>query len=252
MTTKLALVIDDSATMRAMVSQTLLQETDVDDVLIAETPDQALDKLNQSEGELQFIVSDWNMPGMPVPEFMEIIEANPSTATAPIFLLTSSEESKRDEIAATIHPTGILTKPFNPNELIALVATHVGISERRRAPRVVPLSRCEVDFGFNEDMSSYHADVINISETGVLLRAHISAQGHTYVYDFVSLNLRAEASDAPIKLYGQIIRLEADSHSAQKNTIKVAVDFRAMSDKSRQALQQYVGLNTITEDAAEH
>ncbi len=249
MTTKFALVIDDSATMRAMVSQTLLQETDIDDVITADNPDQALEKLASAQGELQYIVSDWNMPGMPVPDFMEILESTPATAVAPFFLLTSSEQSKRDEIAATIHPTAMLTKPFNPAQLIALIATHVGISERRRAPRVVPLSRCEVDFGFDQGTSSYHADVINISEIGVLLRAHVSSQNHTYVYDFVSLNLQTNSGSTPIKLYGQIIRLEADGETAQKNTIKIAIDFRAMRDENRRVLQQYVGLNMI--DSAE-
>ena len=65
-----ALVIDDSVSMRQTVMSILRQNSDVGEIVEAGNPDDALRLLLQHDGKLQFIVSDWNMPGMPLAELV--------------------------------------------------------------------------------------------------------------------------------------------------------------------------------------
>lgn len=244
-----ALIIDDSVTMRAMVAQTLRQGAYIDNIVEAECPDQALQLINQLPGKMRLIVSDWNMPGMPLPDFMAIIEERPELALAPLFLITGSEESKVQEIMTTLHPTALLTKPFNPIKLLELIELHIGIDDRRRAHRVEPLTRCEVDIGLPEKGDNYKGEVVNISTSGVLIRVPLQAQTRSYIYDYVTLNLSTSTGDG-ITLTGQIVRLEIDRTIRMDNSraIKMALQFGAMTPATQAELENYVIFNIAADD----
>ena len=75
-----ALVIDDSVSIRQQIVSILRDNDDIGEVLEAENPDDALRVLLQHEGNLQFIVSDWDLPGMPLTEFLNLIQFQPRRA----------------------------------------------------------------------------------------------------------------------------------------------------------------------------
>ena len=68
---KLALVMDDSVSMRHHVMSILRENEDVGEILEADNPDEALRLLLEHDGKLQFIVSDWDLPGMPLADFLQ-------------------------------------------------------------------------------------------------------------------------------------------------------------------------------------
>lgn len=248
-----ALVIEDSVSMRNFVSAILRQETGIGHVIEAEDPNQALTLLAQQTGQLALIISDWNMPGMPLETFIQKLQDHPMLARAPIFLLTAASNEQAQQVAVAIRARGILTKPFAAEDLIGLISTHLGITERRRAPRVVPLTRCEVDLGFDSTQPSYPAEVINLSATGVLVRSPTPAPGMGCIYDFVSLLLMPEDGE-PIKVYGQVVRIQADPEVIRHrgDTVLMAFDFGRIDATTMASLQHYIALNVPCHPSAQH
>ena len=197
--TRFALVMDASPAVRNFVSSALRQDDRIaNEIVEAESPDHALSLLAQMSGRLQFIVSDSNIPGMPLPEFMARINQIPQLAGAPVFLLTDVTENSNHHLIEVAGTNPILRKPFTPEQLVALVMNSAQVMERRRAQRIVPLVCCEVNLGFGHEAPIYSAAIINISESGMLLRSPLPVRGVGHVYDTASLAMFAE-NCAPIK-----------------------------------------------------
>lgn len=247
-----ALVIEDSRSMREFVSLTLQQGAYMR-VIEAENPDQALQLLEAQEGTLSLVVSNWNMPGMPLQDFISNIKEQPNSSNAAVLLLTSSNESKAQSMAQKIHADAVLTKPFKAESLLTLVDEHAGIEERRRAKRITPLKKCIIDLGFDDSQPAFVAEVINISKTGILISSPLPLLGAGYIYDFSTLVLQPEDGDS-IKLYAQIVRLESDRESVQKGDPKVvmAMDFGRLDETTLNKLRGYISINETIENQQQH
>jgi two-component system chemotaxis response regulator CheY len=238
-----ALVMDDSISMRQYITSILRQDGRVGEILEADGPDQALRLLQQRDGNLQFIISDWNMPGMSLQEFIKSIQLRPRLAGAPIFLLTAENEQKARSIAELVGATAVLTKPFDPERLIILALAAVGVAERRCAKRISPFIGCDVDLGFSDAQQTYSAEIVNISDTGVLLRSPVPLQGIGYVYDIATLVLRP-ASGGAIKVYAQIMRIEGDRmEQKEPKKVLIAFEFGRMDDGVKKLLREYLQMN---------
>ncbi|MBI3771969.1 MAG: response regulator [Gammaproteobacteria bacterium] len=238
-----ALVIDDSVSMRQYVASILRQDGRVGEIVEAESPDHALRLLQQHDGNLQFIVSDWNMPGMPLAEFLKSLQLRPRLAGAPIFLLTAENEQKARSVADSVGATAVLTKPFDPERLMVLALAAVGVVERRCAKRILPFIGCEVDLGFTDTQLTYAAEIVNISDSGVLLRSRVPAQGVGYVYDIATLVLRP-ATGETLKLYAQIIRIEGErTEPKEDKKVLIAFEFGRIDDGMRRLFRQYLQMN---------
>lgn len=245
---RFALVIDDSVSIRNFISTVLRQDERIGgQVYEAESPEQALRLLAQLEGDLDFIVSDWNMPGMPLPEFVTNIKSTPRFASTPLFLLTGESEAKVLNIAESVGAQAVLRKPFTPEQLVTSIMSAIPTLERRRAQRIVPLVCCEVDLGFEHHQANYSAAVINVSESGLLLRLPLPERGAAQIYDDASLILFA-ANCPPIKLKGQVVRIEAD-RSLQGPSIRMAFEFHGLDQPARDGLRNFILLNNPTHGA---
>jgi two-component system chemotaxis response regulator CheY len=108
------LVVDDFSTMRRMV-RGVLNELGYDNVTEAEDGDSALPILKQ--GGIDFLVTDWNMPGMQGLELLKAVRSDPKLAKLPVLLVTA--EAKRDQIveAAQAGVSGYVLKPFTAQTL---------------------------------------------------------------------------------------------------------------------------------------
>jgi len=240
---RFALVMDDSVSMRQYVTSVLRQDGCVGQILEAENPDSALRLLQQQEGRLQFIVSDWNMPGMPLPDFIETIKSQPRLADAPILLLTAEDELRAKAVAERVGAAAVLTKPFDPERLLNLAMIVTGTVERRAATRIKPFISCEVDVGFSKAQQPFSAEVVNISDTGILLCAPVPLYGPSFVYDVATLVLRSVTGEV-INIYAQVMRIEADKevHDAEK-WVLMAFEYRNIGDDIRKSLRKFQEMN---------
>jgi two-component system chemotaxis response regulator CheY len=103
------LVVDDFSTMRRIVKN-LLNDLGYAHVAEADDGNSAWPMLQA--GSVDFLVTDWNMPGMPGLELLKAVRADPKLAKMPVLMLTA--EAKREQIieAAQAGVNGYVIKPF--------------------------------------------------------------------------------------------------------------------------------------------
>src|ERR1041384_2680462 len=103
------LVVDDFSTMRRIVKN-CLQEIGYTDITEADDGNTALPMLKA--GAFEFLITDWNMPGMPGLDLLKAVRADAKIAKLPVLMLTA--EAKREQIieAAQAGVSGYVIKPF--------------------------------------------------------------------------------------------------------------------------------------------
>ena len=103
------LVVDDYSTMRRIVKN-LLHDLGYPDVQEADDGKTALPMLQG--GSFDFLITDWNMPGMPGLDLLKAVRADAKLAKMPVLMLTA--EAKREQIieAAQAGVSGYVIKPF--------------------------------------------------------------------------------------------------------------------------------------------
>ena len=104
------LVVDDFSTMRRIIKN-LLKELGFTNIEEADDGQTALPLLKQ--GNFDFLVTDWNMPGMSGIDLLRAVRADPKLAGLPVLMVTA--EAKREQIvlAAQEGVNGYIVKPFN-------------------------------------------------------------------------------------------------------------------------------------------
>ncbi|GIX40184.1 MAG: response regulator [Silanimonas sp.] len=103
------LVVDDFSTMRRIVKN-LLADLGLTNVAEAEDGGVAFTMLKQ--GGFDFVITDWNMPGVTGIELLKMIRADEKLKTLPVLMVTA--EAKREQIieAAQAGVNGYIIKPF--------------------------------------------------------------------------------------------------------------------------------------------
>ncbi len=108
------LVVDDFSTMRRIIKN-LLRDLGFQNITEADDGKTALPILKQ--GGIEFLVTDWNMPGMTGIELIGEVRKDPKLAHIPILMVTA--EAKREQIiaAAQAGVNGYVVKPFTATVL---------------------------------------------------------------------------------------------------------------------------------------
>ena len=103
------LVVDDFSTMRRIIKN-LLHDLGYANVIEADDGNTALPLLR--EGNVDFLITDWNMPGMPGLELLKQVRADARLAKMPVLMLTA--EAKREQIVEAVQAgvSGYVIKPF--------------------------------------------------------------------------------------------------------------------------------------------
>ncbi|WP_425468222.1 chemotaxis response regulator CheY [Reinekea thalattae] len=103
------LVVDDFSTMRRIVKNLL---RDLGFTNTQEADDGATAWPMLQSGDFDFVVTDWNMPGMTGIELLGHIRADERLKSMPVLMVTA--EAKRDQIVAAAQAgvNGYVVKPF--------------------------------------------------------------------------------------------------------------------------------------------
>jgi two-component system chemotaxis response regulator CheY len=108
------LIVDDFSTMRRIIKN-LLRDLGFSNTHEADDGSTALPMLKG--GDFDFLVTDWNMPGMQGIDLLKAVRADDKLASLPVLMVTA--ESKRDQIveAAQAGVNGYIVKPFTAQTL---------------------------------------------------------------------------------------------------------------------------------------
>jgi two-component system chemotaxis response regulator CheY len=108
------LVVDDFSTMRRIIKN-LLHDLGYPNVTEADDGKTALPMLQS--GGFDFLISDWNMPGMSGLDLIKAVRSDAKLAKMPVLMLTA--EAKREQIieAAQAGVNGYVIKPFTAETL---------------------------------------------------------------------------------------------------------------------------------------
>jgi len=108
------LVVDDFSTMRRIVKK-LLKDLGFTNIQEADDGKTALPMLQT--GKFDFLITDWNMPGMPGIELLKALRADEALKGLPVLMVTA--EAKREQIveAAQAGINGYVVKPFTASTL---------------------------------------------------------------------------------------------------------------------------------------
>lgn len=103
------LVVDDFSTMRRIIKN-LLRDLGFSNIEEADDGTTALPMLQG--GDFDFVVTDWNMPGMQGIDLLRTIRADADLKDIPVLMVTA--EAKREQIieAAQAGVNGYIVKPF--------------------------------------------------------------------------------------------------------------------------------------------
>lgn len=103
------LVVDDFSTMRRIIKN-LLRDLGFNNTSEADDGATALPILQS--GNFDFLITDWNMPGMQGIDLLKAVRSDDKLTKLPVLMVTA--ESKRDQIveAAQAGVNGYIVKPF--------------------------------------------------------------------------------------------------------------------------------------------
>ncbi len=116
------LAVDDSASMRQMVTFTLKGAGFT--VIDAVDGVDALEKVKAAKVDL--VLTDVNMPRMDGISLIKELRALPSFKFTPILMLTTESGAGKKTEGKSAGATGWIVKPFNPDQLLATIKKVLG------------------------------------------------------------------------------------------------------------------------------
>lgn len=112
---KSVLVVEDSATTRAMIKAVIEDMGDDFTTLEASTGFEALKMLPRES--LDLIITDINMPDVNGLELINFVKSNPNYKHIPIMIVTTERSREDQERGLALGASAYVTKPFRAEEL---------------------------------------------------------------------------------------------------------------------------------------
>ena len=121
------LVVDDSSTMRRIITNTLAR-LGYKDVVQAGDGIEAWDAL-QNNPDINIVITDWNMPNMNGLELVKKIRAEEKYKSMPIIMVTTEGGKKEVITALKAGVNNYIVKPFTPQVLKEKLQAVLGKNE---------------------------------------------------------------------------------------------------------------------------
>jgi len=116
------LTVDDTASMRQMISFTLTSVGH--DVIQACDGKEALELLQGKKVDL--VIADVNMPNMDGITLVKSLREQTDYKFTPILMLTTESQDSKRQQGKVAGATGWIVKPFNPEQLLTVVKKVLG------------------------------------------------------------------------------------------------------------------------------
>ena len=106
------LVVDDSSTMRRIISN-ILKSNGHEDIVEATDGLEGLSQL-KAHPEIGLVLTDWNMPNMNGLEFLTKVRETTPAAKLPVVMVTTEAEKANVVAALKAGASNYIVKPFTP------------------------------------------------------------------------------------------------------------------------------------------
>jgi two-component system chemotaxis response regulator CheY len=117
---KSVLIVEDSATTRAMIRAVIEDMEEDFTALEASTGFEALKLLPQ--GSFDLIITDINMPDVNGLELIHFVKTNPNYQHIPMVIVTTERSSEDKERGLALGASAYITKPFTSEQLQEVIA----------------------------------------------------------------------------------------------------------------------------------
>lgn len=108
------LVVDDFSTMRKIIKN-ILRQLGFTNIVEADDGTTAWDVLNKDN--IDFIVSDWNMPNMSGIELLRKVRGSEEYADLPFLMVTAEAQQENIIEAVQAKVSNYIVKPFTPETM---------------------------------------------------------------------------------------------------------------------------------------
>jgi len=108
------LVVDDFSTMRRIIKN-LLRDLGLNNTQEADDGLTALPMLKA--GRFDFLITDWNMPGMQGIDLLRAVRADDQLKALPVLMVTAEQKREQIVAAAEAGVNGYIIKPFTATTL---------------------------------------------------------------------------------------------------------------------------------------
>jgi two-component system chemotaxis response regulator CheY len=113
------LIVDDMNTMRKIIKG-MLQKMGCDNLTEADDGIPAWKMIQDAHAAgvpYQFVISDWNMPGMTGLDLLKNVRSKEEFKTLPFMMVTAEAEQANVVVAVKAGVSNYIIKPFNPDTL---------------------------------------------------------------------------------------------------------------------------------------
>ena len=196
------LVVDQSNAVREHLVSILKNELHCEHVFEAGNADEAFEILHSGQ-KIDWIFSDWEMPGLPGREFLAKVKETPS-AQAPVIMLTARGDNENFMSVAQAGVTDCLLKPLNVALLIKKIKRITSGDERRRKERYKTLAGTNVEMMLNT--GKIPGSLVDMSVSGCLVIFSVSNVESFGIYDIADMTISLNGAPAHVK--AKLIRLE--------------------------------------------
>ncbi len=118
------LIVDDYNTMLRIL-RNLLKQLNFTNVEDATDGGMALEKL-RAQGDIDFVVSDWNMEPMTGIQLLREVRADPELKRLPFIMITAESKSENVIAAKEAGVSNYIVKPFNAETLKSKLVSVLG------------------------------------------------------------------------------------------------------------------------------
>ena len=108
------LIVDDFSTMRRIIKN-LLRDLGFNNTQEADDGNTGLPMLQT--GNFDFLVTDWNMPGMTGIDLLRAVRADEKLKSLPVLMVTAEAKKEQIVMAAQEGVNGYIVKPFTAQTL---------------------------------------------------------------------------------------------------------------------------------------
>ncbi|WP_218110102.1 7TM diverse intracellular signaling domain-containing protein [Oligoflexus tunisiensis] len=132
---ELVLIIDDLHSMRTLITRSISKRNYR--IVTARNGAEGLELTRSQKPDL--IITDWMMPKMSGPQFIEELQKDGALSSIPVILLTAKSDEESRQIGTSKGASAYLGKPFNELELLSLVENLLKL--KREEKKVAELNR---------------------------------------------------------------------------------------------------------------